>query len=377
MGKNNGKFIVGIGAIIIAIVLFIVGCIDKIEIPGKYIIKEVSGDSYDKLLIEELEKQYDSEFKHSPAKFYMIFDSSGDVDIDIKVNSKFVKELKKVLIDDGVDEDELQDFDEKFEEQISKNLEQMGSAKWSIKKGKLYVSEDEDDESEGIEYSVGFNTLSFDVEDKEVVLKRTGLSGIFCPSIILKGISVILLIVGLLLMLSKKKKSSVGGFAQRRCPKCNAAASFDDTFCPVCGAPLGVTPKPTPVTTPAAPVQPKTPVAQAKPVDETPVSPVFQTNPVEIVAQPKPVATAPSQKFCHSCGAVVDSGSIFCQNCGAKTVTSSAPITPVAPATPVVPATPVAPAAPVYEETVYKAPSAPLNEEPASNDGHFEVAGDL
>lgn len=356
--------------VVLAIVVFAVSCIDRIELVGRYKIVEMNGMNLEEMLAESGEA--------GSAKVYMDFGFFGDVKLTAKV-------------DDGVEGKEwIEGYFESFNED---------SPKWSVKGGEMFMTEDgeEVDQDYGQEYELGLLKLEIG-EDKEIgSFERAGIMGYLCPSIIMKALSVIILAIGIILFFTKGNSAGTPAYSYatvmpsmetsgaNRCSNCGSPINPDDMFCENCGTPVGVVAGASAAAPASAPVTPaSTPICMScggsiKAGDmfcEHCGAPVGgASTPAAKKAPAVAPAVAPTE-YCINCGNVVSPTDKFCQSCGAVLDVyepAPAPATPVASAYTSAPE--VAPAASAGLKSTFRAK--PDYEVEENNGAWFQSAGDL
>jgi len=218
MGTNLKK---GICFVVIAVVLFAVSCIDRIEVVGRYKTEEMG-----------MPVTY---------TFGLFGDLKGKIDVDS--NNKYAKAIA------GATE---------------------VSGKWKLDGDELVI-EIAGGEDSG-KYKAGFTKLTLldDDGDEAGEFKRDGIIGYLCISVIMKVVSGVLLLVGIGLMLKRDDdyyydSGYTAGYTPvettdytsgRICPNCGTAADPADAFCQNCGSPVGGSTQPAPAPAPAPTPEP-------------------------------------------------------------------------------------------------------------------------
>ena len=185
----------GIITIVIAAVIFAIGCIDRIEIIGRWKLAKVNGEPAGEVVSETYGKMFNADLDKNDVKIVEIYGVFGGYKSKVKLSG----EAKKELGDDVVDE-----FKESNKEK----------RKYFFDDGKLkYRDKDEDKEDVdyGSKYKLGiFNSLVIGSKDKDEgsLYRRTFPLGYICPSIILKAAAIVVLVKGVKMVTGKDEEGT-------------------------------------------------------------------------------------------------------------------------------------------------------------------------
>jgi len=216
MNKNENAT-KGLIAVVIAVVLFLIGCWDRIEIIGQYKCVKQYGEKW-----EDRVEDLDDDLKKNDIKLIVTYGPFGGYSEKYK------------LSDDAKDA-----LDEDFVDQLEEHKDETKDSKWKLSGSKIKLEDEEGDTQLKEKYKAGFTKLEIGKGSDKSVYNRTFL-GYICPSVILKIAAVAVLAYGVMLIL--KKDEMAGGAAVvggKHCTNCGAPLDESATFCTSCGTPVG------------------------------------------------------------------------------------------------------------------------------------------
>ncbi len=305
---KKGKLIVSICAFALAAALIAVSFIDQIAIVGKYRVKEIDG--------RDVSSIADASGKDKNAvKMYLSFGMTGDLEIDIS----FSDEIKEQLGPLG-------------EEMIEKYISEVfDGARWKISDGEI-VAISPDGEEDSMEYDLGFSSLKIGEGSSEMDLQKEGIDLFFCPSMVLREVALLLIILGVVLLLVKGKKrvlstktvvvtETTHEVPSAFCENCGSAIAAGLKFCEMCGTPVaGAIPEPPEEYVEQVPKGFEE--EQTKSVESTVQEAFVEME--TVVEEPETVEVHEevpeievSGNRCANCGSVIAEGNKFCVTCGA------------------------------------------------------------
>jgi len=179
----------GIITIVIAAVIFAIGCWDRIEIIGRYKLIAEDGEK----ISEQLE---DADLKARDVKTILKIGPFGGLRTKIKLSNKAEDEMGKEYV--------------KFVEKMNDEKD----TRWFLDDGEFKTRDkdtDKDDVKGGQDYKVGiFNSLVIGGKDKDEgsLYRRTFPLGYICPSIILKAAAIVVLVKGVKMVTGKDEEGT-------------------------------------------------------------------------------------------------------------------------------------------------------------------------